>query len=125
MACVLTIHILCLMVQRTLMKPMKPLFYITLIPSPLSPLPSPPHSLPRPQCHHQRDLPSRTEGSDIVLECLLNDGTPADNATWLFGDQPVAQLGIGNVQQVGEGLGRGWGLCQLVGEGLGRGWGLC
>ena len=55
--------------------------------------------------------PSTTEGGNVVLECLLNDGTPAANATWLFRDQPVAQLGFSNVQQVGEGLGRGWGLC--------------
>ena len=46
-----------------------------------------------------------TEGSDIVLECLLDDGRPADNATWLFEDRPVSQLGGSNVQQVwGEGL---------------------
>ena len=46
-----------------------------------------------------------TEGSDIVLECLLADGRPADNATWLFEDRPVSQLGSSNVQQVwGEGL---------------------
>ena len=46
-----------------------------------------------------------TEGSDIVLECLLADGRPADNATWLFEDRPVSQLGGSNVQQVwGEGL---------------------
>ena len=45
-----------------------------------------------------------TEGSDIVLECLLADGMPADNATWLFEDRPVSQLGGSNVQQVwGEG----------------------
>ena len=96
------------------------------IPSPLS-LSSPPLLTPSqgPRVTISEISPSTTEGGNIVLECLLNDGTPAANATWLFGDQPVAQLGFSNVQQVGEGLGRGWGLCQLVGEGLGRGWGLC
>ena len=83
------------------------------LPFPSPPLPSLLPLSQGPSVTISETSPSTTEGGNIVLECLLDNGTPAANATWLFGDQPVAQLGVSNVQQVGEGLGRGWGLCQL------------
>ena len=128
MACVLASHTLCLMTAVPLQKSMYSLAlhytlpysvpfstypYPTSSPSSISSpsLPSSPSQ--GPSVTISETSPSTTEGGNIVLECLLDNGTPAANATWLFGDQPVAQLGVSNVQQVGEGLGRGWGLCQL------------
>ena len=78
-------------------------------PSPPLPFPLPPSPpLPFPLLPSQASSvtinetsPSEmTEGSDIVLECLFDNGRPAENVTWLFEDQPVSQLGGSNVQQV-------------------------